>query len=253
MSHIVVTGATDGLGRITASRLLAADHTVVVHARRPDRLTGIDGLLRRGAVGVTGDLADSAQTIELADQINQLGRPDAVIHNAGVNTGRGLLQVNVLAPYLLTALVHAPARLIYLSSSMHAGGSAQQGLRALRGEDGARASYGDTKLLLTTLAAAVARRWPDVLSNAVDPGWVPTRMGGPGAPDDLELGAATQTWLATSDDPEAITSGGYWHHQRVTRPHPSVNDHAFQDELLQALADATGYVLVTPPGPRPSR
>jgi hypothetical protein len=96
---------------------------------------------------------------------------------------------------------------------------------------------------VTALAAAVARKWPDLFSNAVDPGWVPTRMGGPGAPDDLRLGHLTQEWLATSEDPDARTSGGCWHHQRRFRPHPAVADAQFRDELLEALADFTGTRL----------
>ena len=68
-------------------------------------------------------------------------------------------------------------------------------------------AYSDSKLYVTALAFAVARRWPDVLSNAVDPGWVPTKMGGPGAPDDLEKGYLTQTWLAVSDEAAATVSG----------------------------------------------
>jgi hypothetical protein len=72
---------------------------------------------------------------------------------------------------------------------------------------------------------------------------VPTAMGGPGAPDDLRLGHLTQEWLATSDEPEARTSGGYWYHQQRRRPHRAVLDTAFQDELLAALADFTGSPL----------
>jgi hypothetical protein len=85
--------------------------------------------------------------------------------------------------------------------------------------------------------------WPDVFSNAVDPGWVPTRMGGPGAPDDLRLGHLTQEWLATSDDPQTGTSGGYWHHQRRAEPAPSVRDQPFQDQLLEELARFTAIHL----------
>ena len=126
--------------------------------------------------------------------------------------------MNVLAPYLLTALINRPARLIYLSSGMHTSGRAA--LDDLdwndRPWDGVQA-YCDSKLLVTTLAAAVARYWPDVRSNAVDPGWVPTRMGGPHATDDLALGHDTQVWLATSDEPATAT------HRPVlaspTRPH----------------------------------
>jgi NAD(P)-dependent dehydrogenase (short-subunit alcohol dehydrogenase family) len=104
-------------------------------------------------------------------------------------------------------------------------------------------SYSDSKLLLTILAMAVARLWPDVLVNAVDPGWVPTRMGGAGAPDDLRLGHLTQEWLATSDDADARTSGGYWHHQRRVQPAPAVRDRRVQDELLRALTQLTAIPL----------
>jgi NAD(P)-dependent dehydrogenase (short-subunit alcohol dehydrogenase family) len=147
-----------------------------------------------------------------------------------------VMAVNVVAPYLLTALIDRPQRLVYLSSGMHTGGRAQTGdLRA--------GSYSDSKLLVTTLALALARLWPDVCSNAVDPGWVPTKMGGRGAPDDLRLGHRTQEWLATSDDPEARTSGGYWFHQRRRPPHAAARDERFQDELLSALARLTGVSL----------
>ena len=104
-------------------------------------------------------------------------------------------------------------------------------------------SYSDSKLFVATLAAAIDRVWPAVVSNAVDPGWVPTRMGGPGAPDDLRLGHLTQEWLATRDDPEARTSGGYWRHQRRIEPHPIVHDPRFQDELLDHLDAFTGTRL----------
>jgi NAD(P)-dependent dehydrogenase (short-subunit alcohol dehydrogenase family) len=242
MARIFVTGSADGLGRATAQTLLDAGHDVVVHARNRDRLAVLGGLLDRGAEAVLGDLADLGQTRHLAEQANALGRLDAVVHNAGVVDGPELLPVNVVAPYLLTALVERPARLVYLSSGMHRGG--RPGLDGLDWS-GRRstASYSDSKLFVTTLAAAVARRWPDVHSNAVDPGWVPTRMGGPGAPDDLRLGHRTQEWLATSDEPDARTSGGYWYHQQRRDPHPAVGDHPFQDALLDALAEATGTRL----------
>jgi NAD(P)-dependent dehydrogenase (short-subunit alcohol dehydrogenase family) len=172
--------------------------------------------------------------------VNALGVMDAVIHNAAVYTGRDILPVNVLAPYLLTCLIARPGRLVYLSSGMHRGGRAS--IAALDGgyRHGRPVSYSDSKLLVAALAAAVARRWPEVLSNAVDPGWVPTRMGGPGAPDDLELGHVTQVWLAVSDDQQARTSGRYWYHQRPQAPHPAVTDERFGDQLLDALARAAG-------------
>jgi NAD(P)-dependent dehydrogenase (short-subunit alcohol dehydrogenase family) len=242
MARVFITGSADGLGRAAARTLLNDGHEVVVHARNRDRLTAVRDLLDRGAAAVVGDLSHLEETRGLARDVNRLGRLDAVIHNAGVYTGPHVLPVNVVAPYLLTALIHRPQRLVYLSSGMHRGGRA-----SLTGIDwsGRRSrSYADSKLFVTTLAVAVARRWAEVVSNAVDPGWVPTRMGGPGAPDDLRLGHLTQEWLATSESPDARTSGGYWHHQRRTEPHPAVGDRRFQDRLLEDLAGFTATRLV---------
>ena len=101
-------------------------------------------------------------------------------------------------------------------------------------------AYSDSKLYLTAFAFAIARRWPGVLSNAVDPGWVATKMGGPGAPDDFEQGYLTQTWLAVSDDPAATVSGRYWHHRRPQTPAREASDPRFQDELSEKLAELTG-------------
>jgi NAD(P)-dependent dehydrogenase (short-subunit alcohol dehydrogenase family) len=243
MPRIFITGSADGLGRATAQTLLASGHQVVVHARSAERLAAVSDLVGRGAVPVVGDLADLDQTRDVAEQVNRIGRMDAVIHNAGVSTGPTVLPVNVVAPYLLTALVHRPQRLVYLSSDMHPGGRADLAGMDWSGRS-VTGSYSDSKLFVTTLAIAVARLLPNVVSNAVDPGWVPTRMGGPSAPDDLRLGHLTQEWLAVSDDPDALTTGGYWHHQRLQKPHPAVHDQRFQQELLDALAGFTGTSLI---------
>src|SRR4051794_32753237 len=167
---------------------------------------------------------------------------DAVIHNAGVMSGPSVLDVNVVAPYLLTALIERPRRLVYLSSGMHRGGRPDVGGMDWTGRS-ATGSYSDSKLFGATLSAAVAGVWPSVLSNAVDPGWVPTRMGGPNAPDDLRLGHLTQEWLAVSEDPDALTTGGYWYHQRLQKPHPAVHDRHFQHQLLDALGSFTSTAL----------
>ncbi|MEU8660563.1 hypothetical protein, partial [Actinoplanes philippinensis] len=196
----------------------------------------VKDLVDRGASTVAGDLADPGETRDVAGQVGRLGPVDVVIHNAGVYTGAQIMPVNAVAPYLLTALIGGPRRLVYLSSGMHRGGRAD--VSRLRS-----GTYADSKLFVTTLAVAVARIRPGVVSNAVDPGWVPTKMGGPGAPGDLRLGHLTQEWLATSDDPEALTTGGYWHHRQRQSPHPATRDRRFQDDLLAALADLTGDTL----------
>jgi NAD(P)-dependent dehydrogenase (short-subunit alcohol dehydrogenase family) len=242
MARIFITGSADGLGRAAAETLLVEGHDVIVHARSTHRLSSINDLIDAGASAVVGDLVDLNQTRGVADQVNQLGAVAAVIHNAGIYSGRHIMPVNIVAPYLLTALIDRPQRLVYLSSGSHYGGRAELSGVDWSGQRKAN-SYSDSKLFVTTLAVAVARIWPDVFSNAVDPGWVPTKMGGPGAPDDLRLGHLTQEWLAVSDEPEALTSGGYWFHQRLRAPQPAVHDLRFQDDLLGALARFTGVPL----------
>lgn len=241
MSRILVTGSADGLGRAAAESLLSAGHDVIVHARNPERAAGLDTLGGRGAHLVVGDFTDRDAVRRITAELNDAEPLDAVIHNAGVWSGRPVMPVNIIAPYLLTALLRSPRRLVYLSSSSHFGG--HPSLNGVDWRGSSAGSYSDSKLFVTTLAAAVARLRPGVLSNAVDPGWVPTKMGGPGAPDDLELGHRTQEWLAASDDPEALTTGGYWYHRQRQQPHRAVHDEGFQDRLLQTLAEETGTAL----------
>jgi len=242
MASILITGSTDGVGRATGETLLDDGHRVVVYSRTAARLAAVRHLIDHGAEAIIGDLANQDEVRALIEQANALGRFDAVIHNAGVMHGP-VLPVNVTAPYLMTALIPA-LRQIYLSSSMHRGGRPNLASVDWTGNRETH-SYSDAKLFVTTLMAAVARRCPDVPAHAVDPGWVPTRMGGAGAPDDLSLAHVTQAWLATTDDPEVRVSGRYWFHQHTEEPHPAVRDDAFQDELLMSLADSTG-VAITP-------
>ena len=184
-----------------------------------------------------GNLARIEETKRLAAEVNALGRFDAVIYNAGVYraSGRDILTVNTLAPYLLTCLIQKPQRLIYLSSSSHLSG--RPVLEAMKSGS---ISYADSKLHVVMLTKAVARKWPDVYANAVDPGWVPTKMGGPGAPDDLEKGFATQVWLAVSGDKKAMVSGRYFYHKRESDYRPEADDNALQDALLAACEQITG-------------
>ncbi|MDY7104357.1 MAG: SDR family NAD(P)-dependent oxidoreductase [Actinomycetota bacterium] len=251
MARIFITGSTQGLGRAAAVALMDDGHEVVLHARNPERADAVADLAERAAGVVVGDLASAEATHDLAEQVNTFGRMDAVIHNAGIYvepdrsaTADGharTLAVNVLAPYLLTVEMARPDRLIYLSSGLHTGGgsSLDDIDWTSRRWNGSRA-YAESKLHVAALACTVARRWPDVVANAVDPGWVPTRMGGPSATDDLVAGHETQVWLAVSDDPEATTSGGYWFHRRRQEPAAAVTDEAFGDALVAELGRLTG-------------
>lgn len=237
MSRILVTGASTGLGRLTALSLAQDGHEVILHARNPSRVEDA-ALLGRVYGVVYGDLGDLDQTRRVANEVNGFGRLEAVIHNAGVIDGSELAAVNFVAPFVLTALMEPPARAIVLSSSMHRSGTPRHladwiaGLRDM--------TYSDSKLYVTALAMAIAHRWPTVLTHAVDPGWVPTRMGGPSATDDLTEGHRTQEWLATTGDAQIQPrTGGYWHHRRVQKPHPAALDRSFQDEVIRCLEDRT--------------
>ena len=255
MSRVFITGSSDGLGLMAARLLVADGHPVTLHARNQARADHTRAALPQADGVVIGDLSSIGGMRQVAGQANASGRFDAVIHNAGigyrerrrVETEDGLGQVfavNVLAPYLLTCLIERPDRLVYLGSGMHRGGNPALDDPQWTGRpwDGAQA-YSDSKLFDVMLAFAVARLWPAVRSNAVEPGWVPTKMGGPGAPDDLSLAPVTQAWLAVSHDPAALVSGEYFYHSKPRPTHPAARDVTVQDQLLRYCAGLTGVEL----------
>lgn len=252
MARVFVTGSADGLGQMAAGLMIAAGHKVVLHARNAQRAADARATLPEAEAVVIGDLASIEATRNVASQVNELGAFDAVIHNAAVGyreprrtaTVDGLphlFAINSLAPYILTALIKKPKRLVYVSSGMHHG--ADPGLEDLawthRAWNGSRA-YAESKLHNVILAFAVARKWPDVLSNALEPGWVATKMGGPGAPDDLDAAPRTQVWLATSDDRAAKLTGGYFYHQRPRKANSIAADKSIQERFLAECARLSG-------------
>jgi len=255
MAKVFITGSSQGLGLMAGRYLAEQGHAVVLHARSETRAREIREALPQAQAVVVGDLSTLAAMRSVAEQANALGRFDAVIHNVGVGyreprrveTADGLSElwaVNVLAPYMLTALMLRPDRLVYLSSGLHRSGDARlEDLQwADRRWDGTQA-YADTKLHDVWLAFAVARRWPSVLSNALEPGWVATRMGGAGAPDDLSQAHLTQTWLATSNDEHARVSGGYFYHKRPAELHPAGRRIDLQERLLNYCCEVSDVQL----------
>ena len=254
MARVFITGSSDGLGLMVAKLLIKQGHEVVLHGRNDGRSRDAFAAAAGAQGAVSGDLSTIAGTRTLADEVNKLGRFDAVIHNAGVGYRErrveiepgvpSLFAVNVLAPYILTALIERPKRLVYVSSGMHRGVRPKMDdlLWTKRSWSGASA-YAESKLCDVLLAFAVARRWKDVKSNALEPGWVATKMGGPSAPDDLHQGCVTQAWLATSEDELARSTGGYFYHQRPRAPNPIAGDVTTQEELLAECQRISGVVL----------
>jgi NAD(P)-dependent dehydrogenase (short-subunit alcohol dehydrogenase family) len=254
MARVFVTGSSTGLGLMAGQLLVEQGHEVVLHARDAARAKETGAALGRDAPVVTGDVSTIAAMRSVAEQANRAGPYHAVIHNVAVGyrerqskTADGLphlFAINTLAPYVLTALIERPKRLVYLSSGMHR--SADANLQDLmwkkRSWTGAQA-YAESKLHNTLLAFAVARRWPDVLSNALEPGWVATRMGGAGASDDLDQGHRTQVWLAVSDDKAARVSGEYFYHMQKRAPNPEAKDKALQDRLIDECRKLSGVAL----------
>jgi NAD(P)-dependent dehydrogenase (short-subunit alcohol dehydrogenase family) len=255
MSRIFITGSADGLGQMAARLLVEMGHQVVLHARSAARAEEALRAVPQAQTALVGDLSSLAATQALAEQVNRLGRFDAVIHNGAlgyreprrVASVDGLPQVfavNTLAPYVLTALIDKPKRLVYLSSGLHRSGDASlDDLAWERRPWQGTAAYSDSKLHDALLAFAIARRWPQVLSNALEPGWVATKMGGAGAPDDLQAAPKTQVWLAVSDEPGATVSGGYFYHMKPRDTHPVVRDVAVQERLIEACEGFSGVRL----------
>ncbi len=254
MARVFITGSSDGLGLMVGQLLDDQGHQAVLHARNDRRAADAKKTLPKAEAVIGGDLATIAAAKDVARQVNALGRFDAVIHNAAVGfqeshrvTADGLphvFAINTLAPYVLTALIERPRRLVYLSSGMHERATAHLDdiLWRKRSWDGSSA-YAESKLHDVMLAFAVARLWPNVLSNVLTPGWVATKMGGVGAPDDIDQAHLTQAWLATSDDPAARTSGGYFYHLKQREPNPEARDIALQDRLLDICREISGVDL----------
>jgi NAD(P)-dependent dehydrogenase (short-subunit alcohol dehydrogenase family) len=251
MSRIFISGSSAGLGLMAGELLIDKGHQVVLHARNAARADDARRALPKAEAVVEGDLDTIAGAKAVAARVNELGRFDAVIHNAAVGYREGhrvtadglphVFAINTLSAYILTALVARPHRLVYLSSGMHhhADANLDDILWQKRRWNGSSA-YAESKLHDAMLAFAVARRWPDVSANSLEPGWVPTKMGGPGAPDDMDQAHITQAWLAAGEEPKTKVTGRYFYHLSPLAPNPQAKDAALQDRLIAICAELSG-------------
>jgi NAD(P)-dependent dehydrogenase (short-subunit alcohol dehydrogenase family) len=253
VSLVLVTGSSDGIGAEIARVIAQQGHRVILHARNDERAGACRAHIA-GADVVVGDFASLSAAGDLAASVARLGTPDVVVHNAGwasrdtnrTITEDGLeqtFQVNLLAPYLLTAALPLPRRLVFVSSDSISRGRID--LDDLQHESAwtADSAYADSKLGLAALAFAIARRYPSVLSNAVHPGWVRTKMSGDEAPLNVSQGADTPVWLATSTDAGAMASGAFFHNRRPVSINPQASDARVQDSLVERCAELCAAVL----------
>ncbi|KAK4234125.1 hypothetical protein C8A03DRAFT_38110 [Achaetomium macrosporum] len=252
MARFFITGSSDGLGSLTAKRLVAQGHSVILHARNAERARAAAAACPGAEAVLVADLSSIDETKALAAEADQHGPYDAVIHNAGVYQDMArvpgksglptLFAVNTLAPYMLTCLMAKPKRLVYVASDAHLAGRADlKGKKLVQGT-----SYADSKLHNVMLAKAFARRWAGtggVGCYSVHPGWVATKMGGRSAPDRIEDGVDTYVMLALGEGEKGWTPGGYFVSSRERQPKAVADDVRLQDQLLAELAEISGVAV----------
>ena len=255
MSRVFISGSSTGLGLMAADLLAGKSHSVVLHARNAERAEEARRKLPRAEAIVVGDIETIAGAKDLAARVNALGRFDAVIHNAAVGYREGRSR-HRRRPAACVRDQHAiglypdgadrAAEAARLPELRHAPSCRRQSRRRSlwkkRRWNGS-AAYAESKLHDAMLAFAIARRWPDVFSNALEPGWVPTKMGGAGAPDDMDQAHLTQAWLAAGDDPKADVTGRYFYHLKRMEPNPQSHNVALQDRLIAICAEISGVAL----------
>lgn len=253
--RMLVTGSTEGIGAGVAAALEAAGVEVVRHARNEERATRLRASTPGVGDVVVGDLASLDSTRDLARRITDAGPFEAVVHNAGWSppgperplTADGIeatFQVNALSLYVLLASTPLPPRVVLVSSDSITRATLDPDDLQHRQGWTTPAAYADSKLAGTAIVFALGRRRPDVLATAAHPGWVQTKMSaGSAAPLSIEQGADTPTWLAVSDDPEALVSGAFYVDRARTVLNPQAADESLQERLLQVCADLTGITF----------
>lgn len=226
---ILITGATDGIGRETAKMLVSRGHTVLLHGRNATKLAAVEQELATGSGQVAdfvADLSSMAEVIALAEAVAaQHPKLDVLINNAGVFktanpiTPDGLdvrFVVNAIAPYLLTQklmpCMNASSRVVNVSSAAQS----PVNLKALAGRVKIPQDFGayaQSKLALTMWSRVLALKPNNPVIVAVNPGsmlgskMVKQAFGVPGG--DLRIGADILTRAALADD-FATASGKYF-------------------------------------------
>ena len=252
MARIFVTGSSDGIGQAGAKLLSENGHKVFLHARNERRAKQAHEAVPKAEGVIIGDLSTIEGSKALAAEAEKSGPFDTIVHNAGLGPSnadnktkdgiQSTFAVNSLAPFILTSLMQKPKRLLYLSSSLHNGGSDNfDDITWSKRPFQSMQAYSDSKLHDTTLANAVARYWPDVQSCSMDPGWINTKIGGGGAPGRVNTpGKALADYAAGKSDIVGDKSGAYFNPSGVKSPHKGATSTAKQDEFLSMCEQLSG-------------
>ena len=253
---ILITGATDGIGLLTAQKLIASGHQVLLHGRHPDRLARISASLE-GATTYCADLSVLGEVKVLSQAIlADLQQLDVLINNAGVlkttdtktQTGRDVrFEVNTLAPYILTQtllkIIPENGRIINLSSAAQKPVDIEAMMEYKVMDD--MAAYAQSKLAITIWSAQLAATMPNgPLCVSVNPGsllaskMVKEGFGIEGK--DLHIGADILVKAALSDDFSNV-SGMHFDNDsgEFAAPHQAANDAQHVDAVMAAISDIT--------------
>ncbi|MEM7731722.1 MAG: SDR family NAD(P)-dependent oxidoreductase [Pseudomonadota bacterium] len=250
---ILITGSTDGIGLLTARKLTAAGHTILLHGRNTAKLDAAAAAMGGAVETYASDLSDLTTVEKLADDIGaKHDRLDVLINNAGVlkaptpvlDNGQDIrFVVNTLAPYLLTErlLPRIPkdGRVINLSSAAQAAVN----LKALQGGValGDMDAYSQSKLAITIWTREWAKSLPDgPVMVAINPGsLLASKMVKEGfgiAGNDLNVGADILMDAAVGAR-FADATGAYFDNdsRAFADPHPAAMDATHAADVMQAV------------------
>ncbi len=252
MSRIFITGSSDGIGQAGAKLLADQGHKVFLHARNPCRAKQAHEAVAKAEGVIIGYLTTIEGSKALAAEADNSGPWDTVIHNAGLGPSnsdnktsdgfQSTFAVNSLGPYILTALMEKPKRLLYLSSQLHSGGSDDlDDITWSKRKFQSMQAYSYSKLHDVMIANAVARYWPDVQSCSLDPGWIKTKMGGGGAPGVVGTPAkALADYAIGSSSIVGDKTGAYFNPQGARTPHKGATSTQKQDEFMSICEQLSG-------------
>ncbi len=258
---ILITGATDGIGRATAQALAQQGHHLLIHGRNPDKLKAVSDDLKTQGTEVDAFLADLSNLKDvqrLAHSVLAAHKHlDVLINNAGVlrtptpMTPDGLdvrFVVNTFAPALLTRMLlpilPKDGRVIHLSSAAQAPVdlTAMNGQRTLE----AMEAYAQSKLAITMWSQAFAQEFPlGPVSIAVNPGsLLATNMVKEGfgvAGNDIDIGADILI-RATLSSEFANSSGRYFDNDtgKFAAPHHGASDRSSVSNVVDAISSHVG-------------